>query len=98
MGSPGTRTSTTGTAISSLDYYLSLFTDRRALNWQNLYNYGAAFDMVAAVLNRFSPLGVYETRHLLNAAIGIVGLLGCWKLGRVLGGRAPASSPLCSCC
>src|SRR3954452_4541621 len=70
----------------ALDYYLSLFTDRRALNWQNLYNYGAAFDMIAATLNRLSPLGVYETRHLLNAAIGIIGLLGCWKLARVLGG------------
>src|SRR4051812_32798445 len=57
----------------ALDYYLSLFADRRALHWQNLYNYGAAFDLVAAVLNRFSPLGVYETRHLLNAGIGIVG-------------------------
>ena len=70
----------------ALDYYLSLFTDERALNWLNLYNYGAAFDMIAAALNKFSPLGVYETRHLLNGFVGLVGLLGCWKLGRVLGG------------
>ena len=70
----------------ALDYYLSLFTDQRALNWLNLYNYGAAFDMIAAALNKFSPLGVYETRHLLNGFVGLVGLLGCWKLGRVLGG------------
>src|SRR3977135_369751 len=69
-----------------LDYYLSLFTDQRALNWLNLYNYGAAFDMIAAALNKFSPLGVYETRHLLNGFVGLVGLAGCWKLGRVLGG------------
>src|SRR5438067_6742276 len=70
----------------ALDYYLSLFTDERALNWLNLYNYGAAFDMIAAALNKFSPLGIYETRHLLNGFVGLVGLLGCWKLGRVLGG------------
>src|SRR6266446_1470421 len=70
----------------ALDYYLSLFADQRALNWLNLYNYGAAFDMIAAALNKFSPLGVYETRHLLNGFVGLVGLLGCWKLGRVLGG------------
>jgi hypothetical protein len=70
----------------ALDYYLSLFTDQRALNWLNLYNYGAAFDMIAAALNKFSPLGVYETRHLLNGFVGLVGLLGCWKLGRTLGG------------
>jgi len=70
----------------ALDYYLSLFTDQRALNWLNLYNYGAAFDMIAAALNKFSPLGVYETRHLLNGFVGLIGLLGCWKLGRALGG------------
>jgi len=69
-----------------LDYYLSLFTDQRALHWLNLYNYGAAFDMLAAALNLYSPLGVYETRHLLNGLFGILGLIGCWKLGRVLGG------------
>src|SRR5437762_6293435 len=70
----------------ALDYYLSLFTDQRALNWLNLFNYGAAFDMIAAALNKSSPLGVYETRHLLNGFVGLIGLLGCWKLGRVLGG------------
>jgi hypothetical protein len=70
----------------ALDYYLSLFADQRALNWLNLYNYGAAFDMVAAALNKFSPLGVYETRHLLNGLVGLFGLTGCWKLGRALGG------------
>ena len=72
--------------VFALDYYLSLFADQRALHWLNLYNYGAAFDMIAAALNRFSPLGVYETRHLLNGAFGILGLVGCHKLGRALGG------------
>ena len=70
----------------ALEYYLSLFADQRALNWLNLYNYGAAFDMIAAALNKVSPLGVYETRHLLNGFVGLVGLLGCCKLGRSLGG------------
>jgi hypothetical protein len=69
-----------------LDYYLSLFTDRTALHWRDLYNYGAIFDTLAAALNRVSPIGVYETRHLLNALIGILGVVGCGKLGRVLGG------------
>ena len=69
-----------------LNYYLSLFSDRTALHWRDLYNYGAVFDTVAAALNRISPLGVYETRHLLNALIGILGVVGCGKLGRVLGG------------
>src|SRR5215469_9202852 len=69
-----------------LDYYLSLFTDRTALHWRDLYNYGAVFDTVAAALNRISPIGVYETRHLLNSLIGILGVVGCGALGRVLGG------------
>ncbi len=38
------------------------------------------------MLNRFSPLGVYETRHLLNGFVGIIGLAGCWRLGRALSG------------
>jgi len=69
-----------------LDYYLSLFGDKTALHWRDLYNYGAVFDMVAAALNRFSPIGVYETRHLLNGLVGILGLIGCWKLARTVAG------------
>jgi Dolichyl-phosphate-mannose-protein mannosyltransferase len=70
----------------ALNYYLSFFADQRALHFQDLINYGAVFDMAAAALNRFSPLGVYETRHLLNALVGVLGLFGTWKLGRALGG------------
>ena len=69
-----------------LDYHLSLFGDKTALHWQDLYNYGAVFDTVAAALNRVSPIGVYETRHLLNGLVGILGLIGCSKLGRALAG------------
>ncbi|HEY1798762.1 MAG TPA: glycosyltransferase family 39 protein [Stellaceae bacterium] len=70
----------------ALNYYLSGFTDHRALHFQDLINYGAAFDMTAALLNKFSPLGIYETRHLLNGLVGVVGLAGAWKVGRTLGG------------
>jgi hypothetical protein len=69
-----------------LDYYLSLFADQRALHWQDLFNYGAAFDMTAAALSRISPFGLYETRHLLNGLVGVFGIAGCWRLGRALGG------------
>ena len=69
-----------------LDYYLSFFDDCNALHWRDLYNYGAMFDTFAAALNRFSPIGIYETRHLLNALVGILGLVGCCKLGRAIGG------------
>ena len=69
-----------------LDYYLSGFTDLRSLHWLDLFNYGAAFDAVAAAINMVSPFGAYETRHLVNAIVGILGLVGTWKLGRALGG------------
>src|SRR5438309_5095741 len=69
-----------------LDYYLSLFGDKTALHWRDLYNYGAVFDTVAAALNRASPIGVYETRHLLNGLVGILGLIGCSKLARAVAG------------
>ena len=72
--------------VLTLDYYLSGLADRRALHFADLFNYGALFDTTAAVLNRFSPLGVYETRHLLNGLVGVLGLVGCWRLGRALGG------------
>ncbi len=72
--------------ILVLDYYLSGFRDQRCLSWLNLYNYGAAFDLMAALLNRISPFGTYETRHLLNGIMGLVALVGTWKLGRSLAG------------
>lgn len=69
-----------------LNYYLSGFTDLRCLHWLDLFNYGAAFDATAAAINKVSPFGVYETRHLLNALVGLVGIVGTWRLGRFLGG------------
>jgi hypothetical protein len=69
-----------------LDYYVSFFADRNALHWRDLYNYGAVFDTAAAALNRVSPMGIYETRHLLNALVGVLGLAGCYKLGHAVGG------------
>ncbi len=69
-----------------LGYYLSFFHDLRAFHWGDLYNYGAAFDLTAAVIDRISPFGIYETRHLLNGSVGVVGIIGAWKLGRALRG------------
>jgi len=78
-----------------LDYYLSFFHNNTALHWRDLYNYGAVFDMMAAALTRVSPFGVYETRHFLNGLVGVLGLVGCWKLARaVAGARAGFIAPL----
>jgi hypothetical protein len=76
----------------ALAYYVWLVGAGPAPHWQDLfqyadmYNYGALFDLTAAIINKFSPLGMFETRHLLNGLVGILGLVGAWKLGRRLSG------------
>jgi len=72
--------------VAVLNYYLSGFTDHSYMRLYDLFYYGSIFDTLAAALNHVSPFGTFETRHLLNALIGIVGIVGTWKLGRVLGG------------
>ena len=69
-----------------LDWYMSGFADDSVFSYQNLYFYGGAFDLAATLLDRISPLGTYETRHLLGGMIGVLGLVGAWRLGRRLGG------------
>lgn len=70
----------------SLAYYLTLGRDRSSFTYVNLYWYGALFDTLAAAANRLSPFGEYDTRHLLNALVGLAGLAATWRLGRLLGG------------
>ncbi len=72
--------------LAIVDYYASLFADRRYEEIFNLYLYGGTFDGLASVIDRFTPFNVYETRHLVNALVGLLGLWGIWRLGRLLGG------------
>jgi 4-amino-4-deoxy-L-arabinose transferase-like glycosyltransferase len=69
-----------------LRWYTSLFADASANGYVNLYYYGGLFDLLAACANLVSPLGEYETRHLLNAMVGLFGIAGCWRLARTLAG------------
>jgi hypothetical protein len=66
--------------------FSSGFTDRRALSFVNLYMYGGGFDLLAALAAKVLPFGLFETRRLIGAAVGIVGLFVAWRLGRRLGG------------
>lgn len=70
----------------ALGYYCSRGADHAVFSYFDLYLYGAAFDLLAALVNTVSPLEVYETRHLLNALVGIAGLAGTWRLARELAG------------
>ena len=70
-----------------LNYYASGLTDLSAFSFDNLYLYGGGFDMAGALLERVSPYGPYETRHLLGGLIGLLGMTGAWRLARLLGGE-----------
>jgi len=69
-----------------LALYGSGFADRRALSFVNLYAYGGGFDMLAALAAKVSPFTLFETRRLVGALVGLVGLLATWRTGRRIGG------------
>ncbi len=62
------------------------FKDTAALSFANLYMYGGGFDMVAALLHKVIPLELFETRRLVGAIVGVIGLAVTWRLGRRVGG------------
>src|SRR6202049_3563193 len=69
-----------------LRMYGSGFRDTGALSFANLYMYGGGFDMAAALLHKIIPLELFETRRLLGAIVGVIGLAVTWRLGRRVGG------------
>jgi hypothetical protein len=71
-----------------LNFYLSGLRDQRALSWVNLYYYGGGFDLLAALAAKILPLTLFETRRLMGAAIGVLGLFVTWRIGRRVGGPA----------
>ncbi|MDX2027548.1 MAG: glycosyltransferase family 39 protein [Alphaproteobacteria bacterium] len=71
-----------------VDYYLSGFHDDHYAEIFNLYLYGGMFDGLASLVDRYTPFVVYDTRHLINALFGLLGLWGTWRLGKFIGGGA----------
>src|ERR1700752_4153394 len=69
-----------------LRMYGSGFKDTAALSFANLYMYGGGFDMAAALLHKVIPLELFETRRLLGAVVGVIGLAVTWRLARRVGG------------
>jgi len=69
-----------------LELYGSGFADTRALSFVNLYKYGGGFDMAAALAAKVLPFDLFETRRLIGALVGLIGLFVAWRLGRRLGG------------
>jgi hypothetical protein len=66
--------------------YRSGFADTRALSFVNLYMYGGGFDILATLAAKILPFGLFETRRLIGAVVGLIGLFVTWRLGRRLGG------------
>lgn len=66
-----------------LDFYLGGF---QASSGLTRSVYGAGFDLIAALLRRVSPWDEFRTNHVLCVFVAQLGLLGTWKLGRLLGG------------
>jgi hypothetical protein len=69
-----------------LALYTSGFRDTRALHFVNLYYYGGGFDIAAAALSKILPFGLFETRRLAGAAVGLIGLTATWRVARRVGG------------
>src|SRR3954463_8597745 len=69
-----------------LRMYGSGFKDTGALSFANLYMYGGGFDMAAALLHKVIPLELFETRRLLGAVVGVIGLGVTWRVSRRIAG------------
>ena len=69
-----------------LQLYRSGFGDKSALSFVNLYMYGGGFDMAAALLHKILPLDLFETRRLVGAFVGVIGIALDLAPGRRVGG------------
>jgi hypothetical protein len=70
-----------------LDWYRSGFTDQDAFHYRNLYLYGGLFDIIAAALDPYIPIMIWDIRHLLSALFGLLGFYGVSRFAHLLGGQ-----------
>lgn len=70
-----------------LDFYRSGFTDLSAFDYRNLYLYGGLFDLIAALLEWWGLVWIWDLRHLLSAAFGLLGMVASYRLAKLLGGE-----------
>jgi hypothetical protein len=69
-----------------LDWYQSGFKDQDAFHYRNLYLYGGLFDIIAAALDPYIPIMIWDIRHLLSALFGLLGFYGVSRFAGLLGG------------
>ncbi len=75
-------------------YYASGLTDTRAFSFSNLFYYGGGFDIAASVLDRLAPTDLFESRRLMGAIVGMLGLIVTWRLARRIGGPVAGAAAL----
>jgi hypothetical protein len=51
-------------------------------------SYGGGYNLAAALFSSLVPHPRHTSNHLFTALVGLVGLMGAWRLGRLLGGAA----------
>jgi len=52
------------------------------------HTYGAGYNLTAALFSNLVPHKRITSNHLFTALLGLLGLMGTWRLGRLLGGPA----------
>ena len=65
-----------------LDFYRSGFHYPSILD----NTYPGGYDLLTAIARRLLPLDTYDTLHLVGGLVAVLGLVGTWKLGRLLFG------------
>lgn len=73
-------------ADHTIAWYASGFTDTRLFESGDQYLYGAFFNVMVWLFDRVSPLGYYETGHLLIALSGWLATLATYGIGASLAG------------
>lgn len=48
--------------------------------------YGGGYNLLAAMFSHLVPHPRHTANHLFTALLGLIGLMGAWRLGRLLGG------------
>ena len=81
------------------EYFRTFGADKSSFSYMNSYYYGPLVELIChSVFNAFPSIGLYETRHLISALIGAVGIIGCYKIGKLCGGAIVGLLSIISIC
>lgn len=72
-----------------IDYWASLLSgelDRHVMGLSNVFLYGGLFDLVGYLGSTVLPFSEFESRHLVNALFGLLGVVAAYRLADLLWG------------